>query len=52
MNTEYATVAQAAEALHMNEQTVYRLVRRGVLPSRRFGRIVRIPLAALSEVQQ
>ena len=41
------TVGQAAEALGISEYLARRMVKRGELPTIRFGRLVRIPRARL-----
>ncbi len=45
---EYVTVSEAARALSVSPKTVYRLVWRGELPSRRVGRTLRIASSALT----
>ncbi len=45
---EYLTPAEVQHYLSLSRATTYDLLRRGELPSRRFGRLIRIPKAALS----
>lgn len=42
------TVQEAATALNVSKGSVYNLVRRGELESIRIGKLIRIPLTALS----
>jgi excisionase family DNA binding protein len=44
---DWVPAAQAAEYLNASASTVYGLCNRGVLPYRRFGRLLRVPKEAL-----
>ena len=45
--TEFMTVAEVAETLRVNQETVRRWIRSGALPATRLGRDYRISVAAL-----
>jgi excisionase family DNA binding protein len=45
---EYLTPNEAKDYLRLSRATVYDLLRRGELPSLRFGRAIRIPRTALT----
>ncbi len=47
MADEWLTVQEAMRRLRLGRNTVYNLARRGELPSRKFGRQLRIPASAL-----
>jgi excisionase family DNA binding protein len=44
---DWVPPAQAAEYLHSGLTTIYALCNRGVLPYKRFGRLLRVPKSAL-----
>jgi excisionase family DNA binding protein len=44
---QFMTVAETCTVLNLARSTVYDLIRRGDLPVRRFGRVLRIPKAGL-----
>lgn len=43
----YYTPAEAAKLLKVHEVTIRRMIERGELRSRRFGRLIRIPASSL-----
>jgi excisionase family DNA binding protein len=45
----YLNVKESAEVLGVSTKTIYRLIWRGELPARRVGRILRVPVSALSD---
>ncbi len=45
----YLTLAEVGRNLHLSRSTVYDLIAHEGLPTRRFGRAVRVPLVALQE---
>jgi excisionase family DNA binding protein len=47
MLPDYLTPAEARAYLNLARSTLYDLVRRGVLPAVRFGKVLRIPREAL-----
>lgn len=49
---EYLTPAEVMDYLRLSRNTVYTLIQRGKLPSRKFGRTIRIPRSALAAADQ
>jgi excisionase family DNA binding protein len=47
---EYCTPQQVGAYLQLGRNTTYDLIKRGVVPSRRFGKLIRVPKSALSEL--
>jgi excisionase family DNA binding protein len=45
------TVEEVAERWSLNRKTVYEMVQKGRLPSRRFGRAVRIPRSVVESLE-
>lgn len=43
------TVQEAAERINMSRDTVYRLIARGLIPSKRVGGAIRVPVKALEK---
>lgn len=50
--TPYLTVAEAADLLRVNVETVYRMVKRGELRHVRAGSRILIPPAAIDELER
>ena len=46
---EFLTPAECRAYLNISRNGIYDLLRRGAIPHRRFGRIIRIPKTALCE---
>jgi excisionase family DNA binding protein len=47
--SQWLTVAEVAELLRLNPQTVYKLIREGELPALRLGRTIRVRAGALED---
>lgn len=46
------TVREAAERINLSRDTVYDLIARGEIPSKRVGRVLRVPVKALEKWAQ
>ena len=44
------TVEEAAEVLRISRNSAYEAVKRGEIPSMRFGRLIRVPRAAIQKM--
>lgn len=51
INRTMLSVDEVASRWGLNRKTVYELIQRGELPSRRFGRSLRIPRAVVEEME-
>ena len=49
--SESLTVAEAAQELHLHQETIYRMCRSGQLRSFRTGRVIRIPRAGINAIK-
>lgn len=49
---DWLSVEQARQFIGLGRATVYELIRSGELPSRKFGRQIRVPKAALAPRSQ
>jgi excisionase family DNA binding protein len=52
LETKFVSVNQAAARLGVHVYTVRRLVWRGILPAIKVGRVLRIPVKALDELEE
>lgn len=50
--SECLTVAQAANELHLHQETIYRMCRAGQLKSFRTGRVIRIPRDGIDKLKK
>jgi excisionase family DNA binding protein len=48
----FVTPAEAAKLLRVSRSKAYELLRTGVIPSRKFGSSIRIPLRALEKMAE
>lgn len=48
-STAYATVDETARFLRVSRSMAFKLISNGEIPSRRYGRCVRVPIAWLRE---
>lgn len=52
MSSEILSVEAAGKRLGISRPTAYRMVRDGVIPALRFGRVLKIPTAAIDKMLQ
>ena len=47
-SADWLTVGQVQDYLNLSQSCAYRLIKSGVIPHRRFGRVIRVPRQAIT----